>query len=44
MPQIEIGFGAVIRYIDLAVLKRVHRPRINVNIGIEFDETDFQPP
>ena len=38
MAEIEIGFGAVVRHIDLAVLKRAHGPGIDVQIGIEFSQ------
>ena len=41
MPQIEIGFGPVIGDIDLTVLIRAHRARIDVEIGIELADADF---
>ena len=44
MPQVQIGLGAVAGDEDLAVLKRAHGARIDIDIGIEFDEGDFQPP
>ncbi len=40
MAQIHIGFGAVLRDIDFAMLEGVHGTRIDVDIGIEFDEVD----
>lgn len=36
MSDIEIGLRAVCRDEDLAVLERVHRPRIDVEVGVEF--------
>ena len=41
MAQIEIGFAAVVGNIDLAMLKWVHGPRIDVEIGIEFEHGDL---
>src|SRR3954468_17253501 len=43
VPKIEIGFGAIIQHIDLAVLKWTHRSRIDIEIGIEFLKNDAQP-
>ena len=36
MAEIEIGLGAVVGDIDLAVLIGAHRPRIDIEIGIEL--------
>src|ERR1700754_1986488 len=36
MAEIEIGLGAVLGDEDLAVLERAHRPRIDVDVGIEL--------
>ena len=43
MAKVEIGFGAVIENVNFAVLKRVHRPGIDVQIRIELLEHDAQP-
>ena len=43
MPQIQIGFRAVGGHEDLAVLIRIHRPRIDIDIRVEFEEIDFDP-
>ncbi len=43
MAKIEIGFGAVVRDEYFAVLKRAHRPRIDVQVRIEFLQRDAQP-
>ena len=43
VPEIEIGLGAVVRHVDLAVLERAHRARIDVEVGIEFLENDVEP-
>src|SRR5579872_686884 len=42
MAEIEIGFGAVVGDVDLAVLIRAHRARIDVDIGVEFAESDAE--
>jgi len=36
VPKIQIGFCAVIRYIDLSMLERVHGSRIHIDVRIEF--------
>ncbi len=43
MAQIQIGLRPVVGDIDLAMLKRAHGARIDIEIGIEFAETDFVP-
>ena len=43
MAEIEIGLGAVIGHEHFAVLIRRHRSGIEVEIGIEFAETDLVP-
>jgi len=43
MAQIQIRFRAVVRDINLSVLERVHRARINVQIRITFDHRCFKP-
>ena len=43
MPEIEIGLRAVVQHINFAVLKRAHRSRIDIEIGIEFLENNAQP-
>ena len=40
MAEVEIGLGAVVGHIDLAVLIGRHRPRIDVQIGIELADSD----
>src|SRR6185436_620528 len=42
MAEVEIGLCAVIEDINLAVLIRAHRARIDVKVGIEFLESDFE--
>ena len=41
MAQIQIGLRAVVGDIDFAMLERAHRARIDIQIGIEFAQTDF---
>ena len=36
VADVEIGFGAVLGHVDLAVLERVHRARVDVDVRIEF--------
>src|SRR6201991_133378 len=40
MAEIEIGLGAVLGDEDLAVLERAHRPRIDVDVGVELLQLD----
>ena len=42
MTEIEVGFCAVIQHIDFPVLKRIHRPRIDIEIRIELLEHNPQ--
>ena len=42
VAEIQIGLGTVVGHVDLAVLIRTHGARIDVNVGIEFKESDFQ--
>ncbi len=40
VAEVEIGLGAVVGDVDLPMLERAHRPRIDVEIGIEFLDGD----
>ena len=42
MAKIEIGLRAVVQHVNFAVLKRIHRPRIDIEIGIELLEHNAQ--
>ncbi len=42
MAEIEIGLGAVIGDVDLAMLIGAHRPRIDVEIGIELAQAHLE--
>ena len=44
MPQVEVGFRAVVGYKDFAVLKWVHGAGIDVNIRIHLQHLDAQAP
>jgi hypothetical protein len=44
VAQVKVGLGAVFGDEDLAVLKRAHRPRVDIDVGIELDQGDFQTP
>jgi hypothetical protein len=42
MPEVEVGFGTVIRNEDFTVLKRTHRTWIDVQVRITFLKCDFE--
>ena len=42
MAEVEISFGTILGHIYLTVLIRAHGARIDVDVGIEFDEGDFE--
>ena len=44
VADVEVGLGAVVGHEDLAVLERVHRPRIDVQIGVELLHDHPQAP
>ena len=41
MAKVEVGLGAVVGHIDFAMLIGRHRPRIDVQIGIELADPDL---
>ena len=41
MAKVEVGLGAVVGHIDFAVLVGRHRPRIDVQIGVELPDSDL---
>ena len=41
MTQIQISFHAISRYVAFSMLVRVQRTWVNVNIRIEFLNSDF---
>ena len=43
VADVEIGFGAVLGHEDLAVLKRAHRSRIDVDVRVELLHLHLQP-
>ena len=40
MAEIEVRFGAVVCDVDFPMLVRAHRPRINVQVRIKFEQID----
>ena len=36
MPHVEIGFSAVISDVHFTMLKGVHGPGVDINIGVEL--------
>ncbi len=38
VTEIKIGFSAVFGDEDFAMLKRAHRARVNVDVGVEFEQ------
>ena len=43
VPQIEVGFRAVLRHINLSVLIRTHCARVHVDVRVHFLSRHFQP-
>ena len=43
MPQVEVGFAAVVEHVDFAMLIGAHRARIDVDIRIELLHPHRQP-
>ena len=43
MTQVEVGLRTVLGHVDLAVLERVHGAGVDVQVGIELQESDAQP-
>src|SRR4029453_7020712 len=41
VTEVEVSLRPVVSYIDFAVLIRGHRPRIDVEIGIELPDPDL---
>src|SRR5579859_2811544 len=44
MAEIEVGFGAVVGHEDLAVLKRRHSSRIDVQVRVKLHQVDLKSP
>ena len=42
VPEVEIGLGAVFGDVDLAVLEGIHRPGVDVQVGVELQERDAE--
>ena len=42
VPKVEVGFSAVFGHKHFAVLERRHRAGVDVDVGVEFDEGDFE--
>src|SRR6266487_5678309 len=42
VTEIEVGLGPVIGDIDLAMLRRAHRARVDVEIGVELAQPDAE--
>jgi hypothetical protein len=36
MTEIEVGLGAIVEDVNFAVLERIHRPGIDVQVRIKF--------
>ena len=43
VAEVEVGLGAVLGHEHLAVLERAHRPRVDVDVGVELLEGHAQP-
>ena len=44
MAEVQVRLGAVVGHEDLAVLHRVHGPRVNIDVGVEFLHGDLVSP
>jgi hypothetical protein len=44
VPQVEVGLAAVVGDVHLAVLERVHRARVDVDVGVELLHRDPEAP
>ena len=42
VAEVEVGLGAVVGNVNLAVLERAHRARVYVDVGIELLRCNFQ--
>ena len=42
VAEVEVGFRAVFRHEHFAVLERAHRAGVDVDVGIELEEGDFE--
>jgi hypothetical protein len=42
VPEVEVGLGAIVGDVDLAVLVGRHRPGIDVQVGIELAQADLE--
>ncbi len=42
VAQVQVGFGAVVGDVHLAVLERAHGARIDVDIGVQLHHRDLQ--
>ena len=43
VPDVEVGLRAVVGHEDLAVLERVHRPGVDVEVGVQLLHRDPEP-
>ena len=44
MAQVEVGFSAVFGDKHLAVLEGRHGARVDVDVGVQLDQGDFEAP
>ncbi len=44
VAEVEVGLGAVVGDEDLAVLVGRHRPRIDVDVGVQLEDRDTETP
>ena len=42
VPEVQIGLRAVVGHVHLAVLERIHRARVDVQVGVELLDRDAQ--
>ena len=44
VSEVEVGLRTVGQNIDLTMLERIHRAGIDIEVGVEFLENDFETP
>ncbi len=42
VSEVQVGLGAVVQHEDLAVLERVHRAGVDVDVRVELLDRDLQ--
>ncbi len=43
VAEVQVGFRPIVEHVHFAVLERAHGARIDVEVGVEFLQRDFEP-